>query len=490
VRIGFIGGSYTAVSSNIADEECINWFAESRESTPAVSGAKAFGGQTAGGTLSYIRTPGLKVFSVLPEAPVRGSWKINNRVFVVGGSKLCEMNADGTFTDRGTIVNDGSPVSIAASSIQLLIVSWGSAYCYDLAANTLTDVTASLAGTPGMVKYSDGYFIVNLLNTNKFQISAILDGTTWPGLQVNAVSVFPENIVSIEVNHRELWVFGENHVQPYQDTGSDNIFDVIPGALVETGCAAQNSPCLIDNSVFWIGQDERGLGIFNRSSGYTPNRLSTHAVEIDFQSYSQSQIAQATSYAYQSGGHLFWVLYVPQSSWSWVYDVGEQLWHKRAKWEAPTNGPYTPHRSWNHVYAFGKHLVGDWNSANLYEMSLDFYDDAGDVIRRVRRGPTITNELDRVSIAEFRADFDTGLGPQPPLTDGNGDPRPPQAMLRISRNGGKTWGNEMWKPCGYAGEYNTYVRWQKLALVRRGVIELVVSDPIPWTLTDAYLRSA
>ena len=92
--------------------------------------------------------------------------------------------------------------------------------------------------------------------------------------------------------------------------------------------------------------------------------------------------------------------------------------------------------------------------------------------------------------AELRVDLDTGQGPQPPLVDGNGDPRQPQAMLRWSNNGGKTWSNEHWRPCGFAGEYGTFVRWQRLGYGRRRVYEFVVTDPIPWAINDAFLRTA
>jgi hypothetical protein len=142
------------------------------------------------------------------------------------------------------------------------------------------------------VKYSDGYFIVMFRNSNKFQISDILDGTVWPGIQVNEVSVFAENIVSIEVSHRELWVLGAQHAQPYQNTGSDEVFDVIPGALIEMGAGATFGSALLDNTVFWISQDDRGARQAWRASGYTPSRISTHAVEVALSSYSADAISQ------------------------------------------------------------------------------------------------------------------------------------------------------------------------------------------------------
>lgn len=496
MRIGMIGASYTARSTAVADEECINWFAETAETQGSVSPAKAYGGSTAQGLRNYYGTPGLERINEFPESPTRGSIEANGRVFFVAGTKLYELNSDFTFTERGTVATDANPASLAFNGIQLFIVSGGHGYNYELATNVLTDETGLLTATPIQVKGVDTYFVVIFADSNKFQISSPLDGTTWPGLQVNEVSVFPENIVSIEVNHRELWVFGQKHSQPYQDTGSANIFDVIPGALIEQGNSSTFGTEKLDNSVFWWGRDERGAMVAWRSNGYTPQRVSTHAVEIDMQSYTPEQIAGLVSYSYQDGGHLFWVLYVPGSSWSWVYDVGEQLWHKRAYWEGE-DGPYTAHRSWNHVYAFGRHLVGDWNTGIVYEMkmpvdhgdgSYSFVTDNGNLIRRLRRAPTIVNEMEWIYHKSFTADFDTGLGPQPPLEDGDGEPRAPEAMLRWSDNRGKTWSSVHHTGCGSAGEYNTRVIWWRLGRSRYRVYELSVTDAVPWVLVDAYVE--
>lgn len=485
MRIGFVGGSYTAQSTAVADEECINFYAETVESQGAIVPSKSYGGANALNIKSYFGTPGLTIFAALPASPVRGSWEINGRLFVVAGALLIELSSAAVQTNRGNVTTDGNPVSIVDNGIQLLIVSAGRAYCFTLATDVLLDVTGSLVGVPAKVEYSDSYFIVIFQNSNEVQVSQFLNGTIWPGQLVDEPSVFTGNIVSIIANHRELWVFGSGRTQPYQDTGSAEIFDVIPGALIEKGCGATFSPCRLDNSVFWIDQDERGGRSAWRSNGYTPTRISTYAVELDLTSY--ATIGGMTSYSYQDSGHLFWVLYIPGAQWSWVYDVVEGLWAKRATWSV-ANATWSPHHSWNHVYAFGKHLVGDWASGNLYQMSRSTLTDNGVDIRRLRRTPTVLNEMERIYHAELTVDFDTGQGPQPPLTDGDGNPRQPQAMLRFSDNRGKSWSNEHLANCGFAGQYQARAIWRRLGQSRYRVYELSVTDPIPWVIVDAYLR--
>lgn len=488
MKFGFVGPSYTAKSNVIADEECINLYAETIETS---------GAQT---QRSYLGTPGLDVFCSFPDGPTRGSVEINGRSFVASSDTLYEIFADGTFVARldGTLDTFGGQVSIAASNIELLVVAGGRAYCMELADNSFVDVTSQLAGAPIKVEYSDGYFIVIFTDSNKFQVSAILDGTTWPGIQVNAVSVFPENITSIEVSHRELWVFGGQHAQPYQDTGTDEIFDVIPGVMLETGNGPTFATAEVDNTIFWVGQDKRGARQVWRANGYTPLRISTHAVETSLDSYSVDQMTNLVSYAYQQGGHLFYLMYIPGTDCSWVFDVAENLWHKRAEWHIDS-ATFTPHRSWNHVFAFGKHLVGDWESGTLWDMELakdngggsySFVTDNGETIRRVRRSPTIVNEMQWILHAQLVVDFAVGLGPQPPLQDGDGNPRPPQAMLRWSNDRGSTWSNEYLASIGFAGQYMKRVIWRRLGRSRYRVYELSISDPVPVAIVDAYLDVA
>jgi hypothetical protein len=509
MRIGFVGSSYTARSTALADEEAINFYAETVESQGAVAPSRAYGGSNAQGVRGYFGTPGLKKQLhpvVVPighvQSPVRGLLvaKLSkyigatNVYAVVGqvfGSLIPSLAGDplpyqlNKFAD---IANDGNPVSMACNGIQIFIVSAGKAYCCDLGTAVTTDVTSLLAGgTPVQCEQADGYFIVTFADTNKFQVSAPLDGMTWPGIQVNAVSVFPENIVSIKVNHRELWVMGTQHIQPYQNTGSDNIYDVIPGTLIEKGCAATFAPCRVDNSVFWIDEDERGGRSAWRSQGYTPARISTHAVETDLASYPSASISGLVSYAYQEEGHLFWVLYIPGSSWSWVYDVVEGLWHKRASWDAVA-GAWGPHHSWNHAYAFGIHLVGDWATGNLYDLNMAWLDDDGAPIRRMRRAPTVMDEMQWIMHADLTVDFETGLGPTPPLLDGDGNPRPPQATLRWSDDRGKTWSLEHVANCGLAGEFKTRVRWLRLGRSRYRIYEVSVTDATKWAIVDSYLN--
>lgn len=65
----------------------------------------------------------------------------------------------------------------------------------------------------------------------------------------------------------------------------------------------------------------------------------------------------------------------------------------------------------------------------------------------------------------------------------------PQIMLRCSNDGGKTWGPEVWRSTGKAGEYSRRVGWNRLGSGRRRVFEVVMTDPVLWRITGCYLES-
>jgi hypothetical protein len=89
------------------------------------------------------------------------------------------------------------------------------------------------------------------------------------------------------------------------------------------------------------------------------------------------------------------------------------------------------------------------------------------------------------------ADFsDVKVAEGPPLfgTDGAVTGVDPQVMLRMSNDGGKTWGTEMMRSTGKVGEYGKRVRWDRLGRARRRVFEISTSDPVPYRITGATIQ--
>lgn len=126
-------------------------------------------------------------------------------------------------------------------------------------------------------------------------------------------------------------------------------------------------------------------------------------------------------------------------------------------------------------------LVGDWENGNVYAYDLGTYSDNGEPLIALRTCSTIQNNLEELGTMTFQLDMDTGVG----LTTGQGSD--PKVMLRWSKDGGKTWSNELRRTIGAIGKYANRVFWNRVGGGRRLVLEVKISDPVKRNITGALL---
>jgi hypothetical protein len=234
-----------------------------------------------------------------------------------------------------------------------------------------------------------------------------------------------------------------------------------------------------DESLMWFGGSTRGIGVVYRSQGYTPVRVSTHAVEQAIQGYSRTDDAVACTY--QEGGHSYYCISFPTAGATWVYDATIGMWHQRGYWNSNTDS-YTCDLARFHAFAFDKHLVGGGDgTGKIYEQSLSIQDDAGNPIRWWRRAPHVNNEANWVRHSTLQIDMQVGIAAQS---------EDPKVVMRYSNDGGKTWGNEHTASAGKVGEYMRRVIWRQLGRARDRVYEIYGTDPMPVCIVAAYLSVA
>lgn len=473
---GFCGPSYTAISPIIDAEQAINCFCEKSESAGAAT------------PMALIGTPGRKIIAQLPESSVPGSFTVNGRTFFAC-SQLYELGAGGLVTVRGSLgVAPTRPTMITSNETQLVILNNGDLFVLTLATNVFVPVDmAQFNGPISQIGFIDGYIIATLQNSHTFQVSNLEDATTWDGLDISTISYFPDNIVSLICDHREFWLWSGKKALGYYNAGAGfPPFIPIQGAFMESGAGATFATVQLDNSVFWLDQDERGYMVARRLNGYAGDRVSTHATELAWQQYSTA--SDAVGWTYQMDGHSFWVIYFPTANKTWVFDVSQNLWHERGYFVTQT-GTYIADRGMSHTFNFGKHLVGDWASGNIYDFSSSYLDDAGTPIRGLRRTPTISDENVWIYFEAIEFVMATGLPPSTPLFDGDGNPRPPQIMLRWSNDGGQTWSNTYYLSVGFVGEYERRVIKRMLGRARKRVWEVTWTDPYPFRFNDAFVKA-
>ena len=524
--------------------------------TGSISGTTLNISNLVAGTVSI----GSQVFGlgVLPGTIITGgsgfSWTVNNSQNIVSET----FNTDPPYCIfTGSIASAGSPVvvtltvtavSYGSLSIGTTIIGagiptntiitalgtgTGGAGTYILSGGSLTVSSETIyaeqfsimpstdgAFTGGIVvDVNDNYFIYNRPNSQQFAISGILSPIT-QALSFGSKFTSPDNLVSLIASNGQLYLLGEKSSEVWSDQGTFPLaYQRIPGSSTQQGIAAPFSVARVGNAFAYVSQNIRGLNQIVFMNGYTPQRISTHAVE---QSLLDQYTADAIAYTYQLEGHEVYVVSFPTIDITWAYDFTTQLWHKWL-W-VDSNNVYHRHRSNCAAVFQGVVIVGDWQNGNLYQLDQSNYTDNGSEIRRLRRAPHILTDLQRQYFDELQIQFQPGVGQIGFSRDRNtylGNPytiplntpltlqlnqeyvlgnagqitasdtlRKPQAMLRWSNNGGSTWSKEYWQEIGQQGQYSHRAIWRRLGWSRDKIFEVVVTDPVKAVIVSANLKGS
>jgi len=324
----------------------------------------------------------------------------------------------------------------------------------------------------------DNYFVYNRPGTQQFGASAVLSPIS-PVLSFSSKDGAPDNLVTLIVDHREIYLLGETSSEVWVDQGTNPFpFQRIPGTSTQHGIVTAFSVARLGNSFAYLSKNNRGTAQIVAMNGYVPQRISNHAVE---NSLTGQTITDAVAWTYQLEGHEVYVISFPSIQLTWCYDVTSQMWHK---WLYTNNlGQYERCRGNCAAVFQGYVLVGDYSNGKIYHLDKTIYTDDGQNVRRLRRAPHLVADFQREYFDELQIQFQPGVG----LSTGTGDD--PQAMLRWSNDGGSTWSNEHWTSIGRMGKYTNRAIWRRLGTARDRIFEVSVSDPVKCVIVSANLKA-
>ena len=323
----------------------------------------------------------------------------------------------------------------------------------------------------------DNYFVYNRPDTQQFGCSNALSpisGST----NFSSKDGAPDDLVTLIVDHREIYLLGETSSEVWVDQGTSPFpFNRIPGTSTQHGIVSAFSVSRLGNSFAYLSKNNRGTAQIVQMNGYVPQRISTHAVE---NSLTGQTITDAIAWTYQLEGHEVYVISFPTLQLTWCYDIATQMWHK---WLYTNNlGQYERCRGNCAAVFQGNVLVGDYSNGKIYKLERNIYTDDGQNVKRLRRAPHLTVDLQRQYFEELQLQFQPGVG----LSTGQGED--PQAMLRWSSDGGSTWSSEHWTTIGKIGKYTNRAIWRRLGTARDRIFEVSVSDPVKAVIISANLK--
>lgn len=390
--------------------------------------------------------PGLNLLGVTGTGYGRGGLQVaNNRVFVVSGSQLFEQKGDGSSVDYGSLDSSTGYVTMADNGFQLAVCDGTSLYIFTYATNVFQKVVNPNLPSASSVIFLDGYFIVSKSpNSGIFQISAPYDGTSWAALDFATAESSPDSLLCVLSVQGQLVLYGVQSTEFWQNTGAANFpFQrTNSAAKMSVGTLAPYTVLELDNTGYWVGQDNQGKGIVYKADGFTPVRISTTPIELLLQAAPDP--INLRSFSYQEMGHTFYAITGGGMTTALVLDLATELWSEWAYLDEAGNYEL-PLQSYV-FYAFGKIIALDRLNGNVYEQKMDFYSDNGNPIARERVFTHVFSQSQRFRIANLAIFFESGVA--------NDEVPNPVALLYISADAGRTYGTPFVAPLGEVGQFN------------------------------------
>ncbi len=477
MKISLNTGAYQTRSLIASAQRCVNLYPEPNQR----NFLQGLPRPDAASELTHYPVPGLTLLGSATDVMWRGLYRASNdSVYGVCGSSVYYIDLSWTLHLLGTILTTTNPVSMADNGIDLVLVD-GSTHGYVIQLNNnafsvLTDSTNTFVGAD-KIDYLDTFFLFNHTATQTFYCS-LSNSISFDPLYIANKTAYADRLVTLAVVRREIWLLGERTTEVWYDSGGSAFpFSAVPGAFMGHGCAAKYSVQVINDAIFWLGQDQQGNAIVFMGANYQAQPISTHAMANEFQAY--ATVADAVAHTYQIQGHVFYVLSFPTADRTWVYDTTSGMWHERLSMDS--NGLL--HRHYGNVgtFAHGIYLIGDWRNGNLYQYDLNNFTDNGNAIQRIRSFPHIQNELKRVSHTQFIVDMQTGATTDPTQA--------PEVDLTYSDDRGASWGMPRTQSMGQVGQTNLVLSFRRLGIARDRVYQVSWSSPVMTALNGAYLEA-
>lgn len=401
--------------------------------------------------------------------PVRALKCVGERLYAAAASKLWLVEFDGSIQELGDI-RDDRLTTMTGGGDQILVAADGRGFIYD---STTDDITVNTDFEFGTVDYLDGFAIVNEKNTGRFWVSNLLDFTIYDGLDFASAESRADDLVRVFTDHRELWLFGTKTIEIWYNSGNPDFpFERSQASMIERGTLSPLSVSKMDNTVFWLGED----GIVYRADGYTPARVSTHALERELAAYmkDRNSAEDIRGYVHTEEGHKFYTLRFPDRP-AWCYNASTGRWSERSgygrldqPWDASCIEPFK-----------GRTFVGGHRDGNLYVLDRDCYHDADKAIPREGVSAPVHYSDNRFITDYVHMDFRCGF--QKDIPD-------PLVLLSKSDDHGATWSAPRERRMGKPGELNRRVTWRGMGSSRNRFYRFQIFEPMAVSLYAAHGR--
>lgn len=457
IEINLTGGTSKNKSLSLSAQRTINWLPKPQD----VNNKKS--------PYTLETFPGKKLFGTVAGSRDRGMKEHLNVLYKVTDTTLYTVATDGTHTSRGTIAGSGRCI-IEGIGTNVVIVSEGNAYLWN--GSTLSSITDPDLETPNSVAHIRNIMIYDGDNGRAW-VSDFGDATTIDSLSFVTAESNADDLLRVYIHDQNIYMMGDKTIEPwwYSGVGIPPI-DPIQGAILEVGLGAIYSVANSKNFVYFVGNDN----IVYAMNGSDAQPVFNDDITAEISEF--SVVSDAQGMCYNINKQWYYEISFPTANRTFVFPEGGQAF------ELSSTSGGTRNIASSYAYFNRKHLVGDINSGNIYELDFNTYTDNGETIIRTRDSAPLHGGLfgaigKTLTMTRFELILEAGVG----LLNGQGSD--PEIMLSFSDDGGKTFGTEEWAKVGESGHFQQEVYWTGLGSFKSRIIRIRASDPVAWSIHSA-----
>lgn len=447
VEIRIVQGENQSRSSAWSSQSCVGLYPDLQRSGRSESalmpwpGEKPFSTGTAG-----TRTRGFRIVNGVPYVVIdRGLYKVLSdgvQAYLadVPGVNLVSMADDGF---NLMIRNTGTVTFLQQ---KFIFSGSGATYLW----NQVSLISISL---PDMV------------NPGEF-VSTQVDSTTKFN-QVGEARLLGDSLAQVFSFQKKIIMGGDRSIEVYFDSGNSPqpIEPIAQAATNQIGIASRFSMAETPEYLYMLGADSLVYRMVNFD--LVPVSTSAIAKELDY-----SDTTDAQGFTCQLDGQWFYILQLPNDNLTLAFSEKTNEWIRLS---TGTTLPIQRHLIAGYGTAYGKRLVADRTSSDLYEWDFDTYtSDGSPIIRQFDTAPVNGAMMgaagQRLVGNKVRFIMQTGVG--------NRADKSPQMMAQYSIDGGKTFSKEFWLDMAREGESTALVDWYLDTTFYDIMFRVRVSDPV------------
>lgn len=394
----------------------------------------------------YVRHGLTEFASITNGGGIRGMLKLQNKLYVVSGQKFFSVDTAGSIEEIGGIPgNDRVYIEVnRRTDAQMMLVTNGLIYKYQ--SGVFSEFNDPDLPPPVSVHFLNGSFIYMIADGRMF--SSDLEATEVNALSYATAESKRDDLLVGMVRGRDLFAFGSDTIEFWRYDGGEGFpFSFLDSN--EQGCLSGKTVASITNTnsntvVMWVDKN----GVVRMASGYVGQDVSSPEINRDISEEPNKRGLEGFSYS--NNGIAYYVL--SGTSFTWIMNLKTGLWHKAESYGS---------NKWRGLYSAkfaDKTLIGDRQNNKLYYADNNNYTEDGEHHVWTVRSRLLHDYPARINMSALYLNFVTGQG------DGslNVHNAKPMCMLRLSKDMGRSWGEERQREVGQQGQTERRVKFTRL----------------------------